>query len=110
MQNFSKKEELLGKLQLFTNKQKKGEGLRWADQYTAIVINMFKKNQNIQDYIGESIWIEGMQEMGVLKSSFGTTGKIKVEFSVALQEQVPDIKGKCFLMKTRKILKLFENK
>lgn len=60
--------------------------MRYFDPYTVVVINMFKKNQNIQQYIDKPVEIVNDEEVikGKLQSSFGTTGKIKVIFDVNL--------------------------
>jgi selenocysteine-specific elongation factor len=52
-----------------------------VDQYTVLVKEMFKKDVNINKFIGKEIIMEANSLVGKIHSSFGNSGKIKVTFS-----------------------------
>jgi selenocysteine-specific elongation factor len=76
------------KLKIFKIKNKVGNILRMVDDKTAIVKSLFKKDSNVDDFIGKPVTItesEGKIE-GVILSKFGQTGKVKVEFNTNIKE------------------------
>lgn len=75
------------KLKVFKMKSKIGGILRLVDDQTAIVKSLFKKDSNIEDFIGKKVNIaesEGKIE-GTILSKFGQSGKVKVEFNTSIR-------------------------
>jgi selenocysteine-specific elongation factor len=76
------------KLKIFKMKNKVGSILRMVDDKTAIVKNLFKKDSNIDDFIGKHVSIsesEGKIE-GIILTKFGQSGKVKVEFNTNIKD------------------------
>jgi selenocysteine-specific elongation factor len=73
----------LNKIKCFKNKTKTGKIIRMASENIAVVVNLFKKDSNIDDFIGKEVAI--LESNGKIKgnilSKFGNTGKIKIEFN-----------------------------
>jgi len=75
-------------IKIYKNKQKEGKILRLEDDNKAIVIDLFKKDSNYHDFIGRSVYIKYSNVTGVIQKSFGTTGKLKVDFNENLRTLV----------------------
>jgi len=76
-------EENLNKIKCFKNKTKTGKIIRMASENVAVVVNLFKKDSNIDDFIGKEVSIKESNGKikGNILSKFGQTGKIKIEFN-----------------------------
>lgn len=76
-----------GKLKIFKVKNKSGSILRLVDDKSVIVQKLFKKDSNIDDFIGKKVKIlesDGKIE-GIILSKFGQSGKVKVEFNTTIK-------------------------
>jgi selenocysteine-specific elongation factor len=73
----------LNRIKCFKNKSKTGKIIRMATDNIAVVVNLFKKDSNIDDFINKEVTI--LESNGKIKgnilSKFGNTGKIKIEFN-----------------------------
>lgn len=75
------------KIKVFKIKNKTGGILRLVDDQTAIVKSLFKKDSNVDDFIGKKVSItesNGKIE-GIILSKFGQSGKVKVEFTTPIR-------------------------
>jgi hypothetical protein len=75
------------KLKVFKMKAKTGGILRLVDDQTAIVKSLFKKDSNVDDFLGKKVKIaesEGKIE-GTILSKFGQSGKVKIEFNTPIR-------------------------
>jgi selenocysteine-specific elongation factor len=80
------------KLKVYKMKNKSGGILRMVEDNLAVVKGLFKKDSNMDDFIGKKVSIlesEGKVE-GVIQCSFGQAGKVKVVFN----ENIRDLKLK----------------
>jgi selenocysteine-specific elongation factor len=80
------------KIKVFKVKTKAGSILRMVDENLAVVKGLFKKDSNIEDFIGKKVTIlesEGKID-GVIQCSFGQAGKVKVLFN----DNIRDLKLK----------------
>lgn len=73
----------LTKIKIFKNKSKTGKIIRMASDNIAVVINLFKKDSNVEDFIGKPVYIleSNRKITGLIQSKFGQTGKVKIEFN-----------------------------
>lgn len=80
------------KLKIYKMKSKSGQILRLVDENVAIVKSLFKKDSNIDDFIGKTVCIAESENkiFGKIVSKFGQAGKVKVEFN----ENIKDLKLK----------------
>ena len=69
-------------------KLKKGKILRMIDDKIAVVVDMFKNVNVIDEFMGQNVWIEGTEFKGIIYQKFGPSGKIKVLF----EEPIKDLK------------------
>jgi ABC-type proline/glycine betaine transport system ATPase subunit len=72
---------------IFKVKNKSGSILRLVDDKSVIVQKLFKKDSNIDDFIGKKVKIlesDGKIE-GIILSKFGQSGKVKVEFNTTIK-------------------------
>jgi selenocysteine-specific elongation factor len=71
------------KIKVFKIKNKTGGILRLVDDQTAIVKSLFKKDSNVDDFIGKKVSINESNRKieGIILSKFGQSGKVKVEFN-----------------------------
>jgi selenocysteine-specific elongation factor len=80
------------KLKVYKMKTKSGNILRMVDERLAVVKGLFKKDSNVDDFIGKKVTIlesNGKIE-GNIQCQFGQAGKVKVMFN----ENVKDLKLK----------------
>lgn len=92
----------LGGLNIYKEKYKKGTIDRIVSEYSLIGKNMFKKESNIDKFLGMKISLSS-GETGVIESTFGLSGKFRVQIPGKLNtilkciifEQNAFIKG-CF--------------
>ena len=59
-------------------KEKKGTVEKLQDDRTLLIKNMFKKETNLTFFMNKEIFIKELDIKGVINSSFGKTGKVKV--------------------------------
>jgi selenocysteine-specific elongation factor len=80
------------KLKIFKMKSKAGKILRMVDEKIAVVVSLFKKDSNVDDFIGKTVTIAESEKkiIGKIVSKFGQAGKVKVEFN----ENIKDMKLK----------------
>lgn len=90
-------ENQLNKIKIYKNKAKQGKIIRMATDNVAVVINLFKKDSNVEDFIGKPVYILESEKKitGTIQSKFGQTGKVKVEFAEDLKNlKLNDANGK----------------
>ncbi len=90
-------ENQLNKIKIYKNKLKQGKIIRMASDSIAVVINLFKKDSNVEEFIGKSVYILESEKkiIGIIQSKFGQTGKVKIEFNENLKEiKLNDSTGK----------------
>ncbi len=90
-------ENQVNKIKIYKNKAKQGKILRMATDNIAVVINLFKKDSNLDDFIGKPVYVleSDKKITGIIQSKFGQTGKVKVEFNEILKNiQLNDSTGK----------------
>ena len=100
-------------LKIIKNKKKEGLIMRMHNDYTGIIKDMFKKDSNINDFIGKKVHIRLIDETlekesefkqedikslyqkeGTILGEFGQSGKIKVDFNINLRDyKLVSIKG-----------------
>jgi hypothetical protein len=80
-------ENQLNKIKIYKNKAKQGKIIRMASDNVAVVINLFKKDSNVEDFIGKPVFILETDNkiIGTIQSKFGQTGKVKIEFNENLK-------------------------
>ena len=78
----------LNNIKIYKNKSKNGKIIRMASENIAVVVNLFKKDSNLDDFIGKPVYIleSDKKIIGTIQSKFGQTGKIKIEFNENLKE------------------------
>ncbi len=92
-------------LKLYKFKNKEGEIEKLVDNYMVIVKNLFKKDVDINKFIGKEVEMELSSNTGRIHSTFGNSGKVKVVFDKpVLSEGVEEEKliGSKVTMKYRK--------
>ncbi|XP_019623782.1 PREDICTED: selenocysteine-specific elongation factor-like [Branchiostoma belcheri] len=77
-------ETVLPKLKVFKNKSKEGMVERMTDEYTVIGRSLFKKETNIQLFVGLKVKLSTGEE-GVIEGGFGQSGKFKIRIPQGLQ-------------------------
>lgn len=90
-------ENQLNKIKIYKNKAKQGKIIRMASDNVAVVINLFKKDSNVEDFIGKPVYVleSDKKIVGTIQSKFGQTGKVKIEFSENLKNiKLNDASGK----------------
>jgi selenocysteine-specific elongation factor len=76
------------KLKVYKMKTKSGSILRMTDENIAVVKGLFKKDSNVEDFVGKKVTIlesEG-KVVGTIQCSFGQAGKVKVVFGENVRE------------------------
>lgn len=76
---------VLPRLKVYKEKCKNGVIDRASNQYEVIGKNMFKKETNIQLFVGLQVELS-TGEVGVIESSFGQSGKVKIHIPDGLKE------------------------
>ena len=122
--NYNNNNNIYNKLKIFKNKFKEGKILRIDNNNENIIIakGLFKKENNflIKDYIGKEVYIKEDKDkkyIGKILSSFGQSGKIKIEFNIKLNdnniklkneigEEILDYKNYTIIMEYKKYIKL----
>uniref|UniRef100_A0A3Q3K257 Selenocysteine-specific elongation factor n=1 Tax=Monopterus albus TaxID=43700 RepID=A0A3Q3K257_MONAL len=70
-------ETALPRLRIYKSKQKEGQVERVTDDYTVIGRNLFKKETNLQLFVGLKVTLS-TGESGVIEGGFGQSGKFKI--------------------------------
>uniref|UniRef100_A0A4W5QYJ5 Selenocysteine-specific elongation factor n=1 Tax=Hucho hucho TaxID=62062 RepID=A0A4W5QYJ5_9TELE len=70
-------ETTLPRLRIYKTKHKEGQVERVTDDYTVIGRNLFKKETNLQLFVGLKVTLS-TGEVGVIEGSFGQSGKFKI--------------------------------
>ena len=70
-------ETVLPKVKVFKNKLKEGVVERKADEYSVVCRGLFKKETNIELFVGLKVKLSTGEE-GVIEGGFGQSGKFKV--------------------------------
>lgn len=83
-------ETALPRLKISKNKQKEGAVERVTDDYTVIGRNLFKKETNLQLFVGLKVTLS-TGETGTIEGSFGQSGKIKIRIPEGLKEETKQL-------------------
>ncbi|KAN0008579.1 hypothetical protein ACTFIU_009303 [Dictyostelium citrinum] len=81
------KQILFSKLKIYKNKSKQGQVERIHNENTIIGKNLFKKDSDISCFVGMKVLFE-TGEIGILESSFGKTGKVKIQIQTGNTESI----------------------
>ncbi|XP_033822914.1 selenocysteine-specific elongation factor [Periophthalmus magnuspinnatus] len=73
----------LPKLRIYKTKQKEGQVERVTDDYTVIGRSLFKKETNLQLFVGLKVTLS-TGETGVIEGGFGQSGKFKIRIQEGL--------------------------
>ncbi len=79
-------ETLLPNLKIFKTKSKEGVVERATDNYSVIGRSLFKKETNIQTFVGLKVRLSSGEE-GVIEGGFGQSGKFKIRIPAGLKEE-----------------------
>lgn len=77
------KETILPQLKIYKTKTREGVIERMADDYSVIAHSLFKKETNIQSFVGMKIRLS-TGEQGHIEGGFGQSGKVKIRISTGL--------------------------
>ncbi|XP_007254377.3 selenocysteine-specific elongation factor isoform X1 [Astyanax mexicanus] len=83
-------ETTLPKLKISKDKHKEGAVERVMDDYTVIGRNLFKKETNLQLFVGLKVTLSS-GETGIIEGSFGQSGKIKIRVPEGLKEETKQL-------------------
>lgn len=78
---------VLPKLKVFKYKSREGLVERVTDEYTIIGKNLFKKETNIQVFVGLKVTLSSGEE-GVIEGGFGQSGKFKIRIRSKSQKNL----------------------
>jgi selenocysteine-specific elongation factor len=67
-------------LRIFRRKTKSGKVEKIIDNYTLLVKDLFKKETNINLFIGKTVVLKNTLNKGRIDSAFGKSGKVKAFF------------------------------
>ncbi|XP_033606355.1 selenocysteine-specific elongation factor isoform X2 [Cryptotermes secundus] len=81
---------VLPRLKIYKEKCKSGIIDRASNQYEVIGKNMFKKETNIQLFVGLQVELS-TGETGIIESSFGQSGKVKIRIPDGLNESTYEL-------------------
>lgn len=76
-------ETALPRLRIYKTKHKEGQVERVTDDYTVIGRNLFKKETNLQLFVGLKVTLS-TSETGVIEGGFGQSGKFKIRVQEGL--------------------------
>ncbi|XP_068108832.1 selenocysteine-specific elongation factor [Hyperolius riggenbachi] len=85
-------ETFLPKLKVFKMKHKEGQVERVNDDYSVIGRSLFKKETNIQLFVGLKVKLSSGED-GVIEGSFGQSGKFKIRIPIGLKPETKQILG-----------------
>ncbi|KAA0712859.1 Selenocysteine-specific elongation factor [Triplophysa tibetana] len=83
-------ETALPRLKISKDKQKEGAVERVTDDYTVIGRNLFKKETNLQLFVGLKVTLS-TGETGTIEGGFGQSGKIKIRIPEGLKEETKQL-------------------
>ncbi|XP_063283452.1 selenocysteine-specific elongation factor [Pelobates fuscus] len=83
-------ESFLPKLKVFKLKHKEGQVERANDDYTVIGRSLFKKETNIQLFVGLKVKLSTGED-GVIEGSFGQSGKFKIRIPNGLRPETKQV-------------------
>ncbi|KAJ8257885.1 hypothetical protein GJAV_G00190780 [Gymnothorax javanicus] len=83
-------ESALPKLKVFKTKLREGQVERVMDDYTLIGRNLFKKETNMQLFVGLKVRLSTGEE-GVIEGGFGQSGKFKIRVPEGLNEETKQL-------------------
>ncbi|XP_054473152.1 selenocysteine-specific elongation factor [Anoplopoma fimbria] len=76
-------ETALPRLRIYKTKHKEGQVERVTDEYTVIGRNLFKKETNLQLFVGLKVTLS-TGETGIVEGGFGQSGKFKIRIQEGL--------------------------
>ena len=79
-------ESVLPKMKIFKMKSREGVAERAPDNYSVIGRSLFKKETNIQTFVGLKVHLSSGEE-GIIEGGFGQSGKFKIRISSGLKEE-----------------------
>ncbi|KAL9982146.1 hypothetical protein ACROYT_G010955 [Oculina patagonica] len=77
------KETFLPQLKIYKTKTREGTVERMADNYSVIAHSLFKKETNLQSFVGMKVQLS-TGEQGSIEGSFGQSGKVKIRIATGL--------------------------
>ncbi|XP_062321233.1 selenocysteine-specific elongation factor [Osmerus eperlanus] len=83
-------ESTLPRLRIYKTKQKEGQVERVTDDYTVIGRNLFKKETNLQMFVGLKVKLS-TGEAGVIEGGFGQSGKFKIRVPEGLSPETKQL-------------------
>ncbi|XP_076870593.1 selenocysteine-specific elongation factor isoform X1 [Brachyhypopomus gauderio] len=83
-------ETSLPRLKISKDKHKEGAVERVTDDYTVIGKNLFKKETNLQLFVGLKVTLSS-GEAGIIEGGFGQSGKIKIRVPEGLKEETKQL-------------------
>ncbi|XP_067096703.1 selenocysteine-specific elongation factor [Osmerus mordax] len=83
-------ESTLPRLHIYKTKQKEGQVERVTDDYTVIGRNLFKKETNLQMFVGLKVKLS-TGEAGVIEGGFGQSGKFKIRVPEGLSPETKQL-------------------
>uniref|UniRef100_A0A3Q3NG87 Selenocysteine-specific elongation factor n=1 Tax=Mastacembelus armatus TaxID=205130 RepID=A0A3Q3NG87_9TELE len=83
-------ETALPHLRIYKTKQKEGQVERVTDDYTVIGRNLFKKETNLQLFVGLKVALS-TGETGVIEGGFGQSGKFKIRIQEGLRPETKQL-------------------
>ncbi|XP_028302570.1 selenocysteine-specific elongation factor [Gouania willdenowi] len=83
-------ETALPQLRIYKTKQKEGQVERVTDDYTVIGRSLFKKETNLQLFVGLKVKLS-TGEIGVIEGGFGQSGKFKIRIPDGLSQETKQL-------------------
>lgn len=83
-------ETALPRLHVYKTKHKEGQVERVTDDYTVIGRNLFKKETNLQLFVGLKVTLS-TGEAGVIEGGFGQSGKFKIRIQEGLHPETKQL-------------------
>ncbi|XP_053267761.1 selenocysteine-specific elongation factor [Pleuronectes platessa] len=83
-------ETALPQLHIYKTKHKEGQVERVSDDYTVIGRNLFKKETNLQLFVGLKVTLS-TGESGVIEGGFGQSGKYKIRIQEGLHPETKQL-------------------
>lgn len=83
-------ETALPRLRIYKTKHKEGQVERVTDDYTVIGRNLFKKETNLQLFVGLKVTLS-TGETGVIEGGFGQSGKFKIRVQEGLSSETKQL-------------------
>lgn len=83
-------ETTLPRLRIYKTKHKEGQLERATDDYTVIGRNLFKKETNLQLFVGLKVTLS-TGEAGVIEGGFGQSGKFKIRLPEGLSAETKQL-------------------